>query len=122
MPDATTTDPDAVTSLDFATWARCIAMHMRAMELEPVPGFRSPPRDPNVTRTIRWRAPGEPPVVAVAVKGRTRRAVLLDLLAGACRAAGLMPHSPTAGQLRGRVIADLDVDVSPPDPHAEEPY
>lgn len=113
MPDTST--GQEVTSLEFAHWVRTIAAHMRAMELR-VPAFRSPPRVPGVTRTMRpGRNPGDPPTIAIALKGRTRRDVLLDMLAGAVAAARLLPHGSTAGQLRSRVIRELGVDTTPPD-------
>lgn len=102
-----------VTSLEFAAWVRTIAVHYRAMGLGDPPGFRCPPRRPGVTRTYRRTPTGA--VVAVAIAGRTQREVLLDLLAGAVLAAGLMPNGSPAGELRRRVIADTGVDVTPPD-------
>lgn len=115
---ADTSTDEQVTSLEFAQWARTIAMHARAIDLR-VPAFRSPPRVPGATRTMRTGPDGQT-VIAVALKGRTRRDVLLDMLAGAVAAARLMPNGSTAGQLRGRVIGDLDVDTTPPDDL--EPY
>lgn len=118
------TNPDGEpTSLDFAHAVRIIGLHMRAMELGAVPAFRSPPRDPQANRTIRRHANGSPPTIAVRCKGRTRREVILDLIAGALATTALMPNSPTAGQFRGRVIKDLGVDCTPPaNRHGEEPY
>lgn len=111
----TSIDPDGEpTSLEFANMVRVIGRHFRAMELGTVPGFRSPPRAPGQVRTMR-RARDGAVTIAVAVKGRTRRDVLLDLMAGALATTTLMPNSPTAGQFRARVVEDLGIDVMPPE-------
>ena len=46
-----------------------------------VPAFRSPPKDPNVNRSLRWRDDGSS-VVAVRIKGRTLAELEDDIVAG----------------------------------------
>ena len=67
-------------SLRFAAAARRLAAASRARGLV-VPGFRSPPRVPGVSRTIRRRSEG-PAVVAVDVRGRPFPAVAADMVEG----------------------------------------
>ena len=69
-------DPPA---LRFAEVVRELSAAARAAGLV-VPAFRTPPRRPGATRTIRRLRGG--PVIAVAVRGRTRAAVLRDLVDG----------------------------------------
>jgi hypothetical protein len=65
--------------VQFAEAVRTLAAATRAAGLT-VPAFRSPPRRPGATRTIR-RLPGGP-VVAVRVHGRNAADVLSDLVEG----------------------------------------
>jgi hypothetical protein len=63
----------------FAALARRLGAAARAAGLT-VPAFRTPPRRPGASRTIR-RLPGGP-VVAVAVHGRTFGEVVRDMIDG----------------------------------------
>jgi hypothetical protein len=76
------------TSLRFAAAARALADEARALQLV-VPGFRSPPRDAGVDRTIGRGRGGGQPVVSVRVRGRPWSAVLADLIEGVVVANGL---------------------------------
>ena len=63
----------------FAALARRLGAATRAAGLT-VPAFRTPPRRPGASRTIR-RLPGGP-VVAVALHGRAFGEVVLDMVDG----------------------------------------
>lgn len=64
-----------------------------------VPAFRSPPRQPDVERTIR-RLPGGP-VVAVRIEGRPFEAVVRDLVDGIVAANRL--EGDAAARIRSRL-------------------
>jgi hypothetical protein len=68
------------TSLQFASAARVLgeAAHRRGLL---VPGFRSPPRDPEVDRAIRRGRDGAV-AVAVRLRGRPWPAVVADMVEG----------------------------------------
>ncbi len=66
-------------SLGFTVAARVVAAEARRMGLA-VPGFRSPPRLPGATRTIRRSASGA--MVAVVARGRPLADVVADLIEG----------------------------------------
>lgn len=68
-----------VPALRFASVARSLGTAARASGLE-VPAFRSPPRIPDVNRSIR-RYPGGS-VVSVKIKGRTLGRVVEDMVDG----------------------------------------
>lgn len=68
------------TSLAFARSARTVAEASRSCGLV-APTFRSPPREPNRDRTIRWRLDGSA-AVAVRLEGRPLVAVQADLIEG----------------------------------------
>ena len=68
-----------VPALRFASVARSLGTAARASGLE-VPAFRSPPRIPNVNRSIR-RYPGGS-VVSVKIKGRPLGRVVEDMVDG----------------------------------------
>ena len=68
-----------VPALRFASVARSLSTAARASSLE-VPAFRSPPRIPDVNRSIR-RYPGGS-VVSVKVKGRPLGRVVEDMVDG----------------------------------------
>ena len=70
-----------------------------------VPGFRSPPRLPDVARSLR-RVPGEAPVVAVRRRGRPTADVLSDMIDGVVVANGLA--GPEAERLRAELRASFD--------------
>jgi hypothetical protein len=67
------------TSLRFARLARSLAEAARAQGLR-APTFRSPPRIPDVSRSIVRRGPA--PTVAVAIRGRPWAAVVADMVEG----------------------------------------
>ena len=67
-------------SLEFSEAARQMAQTIRT-EGYRVPTFRSPPRHPGQTRSIRRRADGSA-TIAVALRGRTSAAVLADMIDG----------------------------------------
>src|SRR4051812_5858256 len=71
----------------FAELARRLGDRARALDLV-VPGFRSPPRVRESTRTLRRREDGSA-VVAVQVRGRSLDAVAADLIEGVLAANGL---------------------------------
>jgi hypothetical protein len=71
----------------FGRLARTLGDEARRSGLA-VPGFRSPPRVPGVTRTIRRAAAGAP-VVAVALQGRPAGEVIVDMIDGIVAANGL---------------------------------
>ena len=84
QPRATPAEPTAVGR--FATAARTLADATRAAGLA-VPAFRSPPRVPGATRTLR-RYPGGV-VVSVRLRERPFDEVVADLVEGVVAANGL---------------------------------
>ncbi len=64
----------------FAAAARRLGAEARRRGLD-VPGFRSPPRLPNVDRSIRRRPEGGA-IIAVRVHGRSIEAVVADMVEG----------------------------------------
>jgi hypothetical protein len=68
------------TALHFAAVARTLGEAARARGLV-VPAFRSPPRRPGASRTLR-RWPGGGATVSVEVAGRPREAVVADMVEG----------------------------------------
>ena len=68
-----------MTSLAFASAARSLGRAARLRDLV-VPDFASPPRRPDLDRSIRRRA-GRP-LVSVRLRGRPRGAVLADMIEG----------------------------------------
>ncbi len=86
-------------SLDFSEAARQMGHIVRA-EGYRVPTFRSPPRRPGQTRSIR-RWPDGSVTVAVALRGRAPMAVLADMIDGVLAANDLAGRE--AGALRERL-------------------
>jgi hypothetical protein len=84
------------TSLRFAEAARRLTDVARRRGLE-APAFRSPPRSPGLSRTIRRRADGSA-TVAVALRDRPWPAVLADLIDGVVVANGLEGASAAAAR------------------------
>lgn len=85
------------TSLRFARLARTLAVAARAQGLR-APTFRSPPRIPDVTRSIVRRGPAV--TVAVALRDRPWPAVVADMVEGvvaANRLAGVRADHVRAG-------------------------
>ena len=67
-------------SVRFAAAVQSVSSAARREGLA-VPGFRSPPRPPGLTRTIRRRSDGQA-VVAVRLRGRPFDAVAADIVEG----------------------------------------
>ena len=86
-------------SLRFATAVRALGAEARRAGLQ-MPGFRSPPRIPDVARSLRRRADGSA-TVAVVVRGRPWEAVLADMIEGVVVANGLA--GPSADSARSRL-------------------
>lgn len=69
-----------ILGLAFSAAARHIGERFHAAGL-PVPGFRTPPKNPDVDRSLRRRPAGT--VVAVRVRGRRPDDWLADMVDGA---------------------------------------
>ena len=92
------------TSVHFARTARSLGDAARARGLDP-PTFRSPPRVPGVTRTIRRSSKGV--VVSVVLRDRPWPAVAADMVDGVIAANGLT--GVEADQVRAALWAAVDV-------------
>lgn len=88
---------------DFAGTARRLAAAARARGLR-APGFRTPPRQPGLDRTLRRYADGSA-LVAVRVKGRRWDDVVDDLIAGVLAVNDL--HGALAAEVRLGLWTDL---------------
>jgi hypothetical protein len=86
----------------FSTAARRVAEEARGGGLPVVPGFRSPPRQEAVSRSIR-RLPGQQAIVAVRLTGRDKAEVAADLVEGVVVANRLI--GPDAQRWRRRLHA-----------------
>lgn len=109
LPDPGTGDR-ALGALEFASLARALgaALHARGL---PVPAFRSPPRDPDLMRSVRRYEGGN--VVAVRLRGRERAECVRDMVAGAVVAA--------TGALHEELVDELLLVVDPSDAPRWEP-
>lgn len=107
------------TSLRFATAARALGQTARRQGLA-VPGFRSPPRLPEVDRTVR-RLPSGQVMVAVRLRGRPWIAVVSDMVEGVVVANRLV--AADADAIRRRLWACLEAEALLPaaPPPAEPP-
>ena len=82
-----------------------------------VPGIQSPPRVPGADRVLR-RFEGEVKTVAVVVRGRTRRAVVTDVVSGILVANGVLRDQWPAliddalSSLRGAVVGPVWADAA----------
>ena len=82
-----------------------------------VPGIQSPPRVPGADRVVR-RFHGEVRTVAVAVRGRTRREVVTDVVSGILVANGIVREEWPAliddalGTLPGAVVGPVWADAA----------
>ena len=102
------------TSLRFAAAARALTHAARRGGLV-APDFRSPPRTPGRSRTLRRG--GDAPLVSVVVHGRPWPAVLADLVEGIVAANEL--DGPPADAARDHLWAALDAAGSlTPEPEA----
>ena len=90
---------DRSSIVSFAHAARQLGAAARAAGLT-VPAFRSPPRRSGAPRTIR-RLPGGP-VVAVVLRDRAFRDVLVDMVEGIVIANGL--QDPAAARVRRTLL------------------
>jgi hypothetical protein len=94
----------------FAAMVRFLAAESREAGLE-VPAFRSPPRMPGTSRTIRRLRDGA--VVAIALRGRETGAVAEDMIEGIVVANRL--DADTAESVRRRLraaVTPADVDLT----------
>lgn len=71
---------ETANSLDFATVARTLGTHARAMGLQ-TPSFRSPPRVSGAERTVQRSRSGWT-TVSVRLEGRPLGAVVADMVEG----------------------------------------
>ena len=78
---------EAVSSLQFAAAARTVSAACRSVGVR-APGFRSPPKQPGLDRSLRRRPDGGA-IVAVRLGDRPVVAVLADMVEGAVAANGL---------------------------------
>ena len=78
---------EVVSSLQFAAAARTVAAACRSAGVA-APGFRSPPKQPGLDRSLR-RRPGGSAIVAVRLGDRPFVAVLADMVEGTVAANGL---------------------------------
>ena len=90
---------DRSSTVLFAHAARRLGAAARAAGLI-VPAFRSPPRRPGASRTIR-RLPGGP-VVAVVLRDRVFSDVVADMVEGIVIANGL--RGPAAANVRATLL------------------
>lgn len=90
----------------FSSTVRLLAEEARRAGLA-VPGFRSPPRLPGVSRSIR-RLPAGASVVAVAIRGRTTGDILADLIEGIVTCNALEGQEAEAARERLRQARGLD--------------
>ena len=95
----------------FAAAARCLAAATRAAGLA-VPAFRSPPRTPGVSRSLR-RFPGGV-VVSVRRRGRPAEAVVADMVEGVLAANRLVGDA--ALRVRTQLAAAVATVGPGPDP------
>lgn len=93
-----------LTSIEFAHAARMLSGLVRGEGME-VPGFRSPPRDRDLTRSIRRERDGSP-TVSVAIRGRSAVSVLGDMIDG-CLTANHSRGSTQASRLRSSWTQEL---------------
>ena len=76
---ASVSDIESAPSVRFSMFARAITQAGKGIGLD-VPGFRSPPHDGHLDRTVRRHSSGS--IVAVRVKDRPFAAVIADLVEG----------------------------------------
>jgi hypothetical protein len=103
-------------ALRFATAARRIGAAARAAGLS-VPAFRSPPRVPGASRTLRRYREGV--VVSVAIRGRTFADVAADMVEGVLCANRMEPAAASA--VRAALLEAATVDASPGVPGLPSP-
>ncbi len=93
-------------SVRFSQAARSLAEEARRRGLS-APSFRSPPRVAGADRTLR-RWPGGSCVVAVRMRGRPERDVVVDMVDGVLAANGMTGER--ADRLRGVLLASVLAD------------
>lgn len=99
-----------VTSLEFAELARRLGSALRSMGLV-APGFRSPPRSPQLTRSLSRHGDGSF-TVAVRLRSRSALAVTADMIDGAVAANGLA--GAAAARARDRLWGAAEAVLSAP--------
>lgn len=112
---ASTGSGHGVSSVRFAAIARRLSAVARSEGVD-APGFRSPPRAPGLTRSIKRESDGSA-TVSVALRGRPELAVMGDMVDGVVAAAGLA--EPAAAHLRDRLWAGASELVVADDEPAE---
>ncbi len=104
-------DVEPFGAVRFTSLARLLAQEARRHGLV-APGFRFPPRLPDVDRTIR-RYPTGGAVIAVRVRGRQPEAIVADMVEGIVVANGLTGTAADGWRVAFRSIAGI--------PDLEEP-
>jgi hypothetical protein len=94
---------ESATTVEFAAAARTLTCEARRRRLVG-PSFRCPPRLVGVDRSIRRRPDGA--VVSIRIKGRSRSAVMADMIEGVIVANGLRP--PASDRVRSALWAALE--------------
>lgn len=69
-------------ALKFSIAARRIGAVARREGLKNIPAWRSPPRNPEATRSIRWLDDRGTAVVSIRLAGRTADQVVEDMIDG----------------------------------------
>lgn len=99
-------------SLRFAQAVRSLAVVARRLELR-MPAFRSPPRHPELTRTLRRRPDGGV-TVAVTIRGRPWDAVLADMVDGILAANDLQAEAASGPREQlWEAVSGSDATVEP---------
>lgn len=89
-----------LTPTQFAHLARLISRAARDLGDQTNVAYRSPPREPGRSRTIRHHEPSRDWTVSVVLRGRNAHAVAADMIDGYCTAAAreagesTVPHGP----------------------------
>jgi hypothetical protein len=94
---------DQPTTVDFASAARALTQAARRDGLVG-PSYRCPPRLVGVDRSIRRRPDGA--VVSIRLRGRSRSAVLADMIEGVIATNRLVP--PRADRVRADLWAAVE--------------
>ena len=112
-------DVEPFGAVRFTSLARLLAQEARRHGLA-APGYRFPPRLPEVDRTIR-RYPGGGAVIAVRVRGRSPEAVANDMVEGLIVANDLTGKAAAGWRVVFRGVAGLE-DVAVAAEHAERAH
>jgi len=98
-------DVEPFGAVPFTSLARLLAQEARRHGLV-APGFRFPPRIPNVERTIR-RYPNGGAVISVRVRGRQADAIAADMVEGIVVANGLTGTAADGWRVAFRTVAGI---------------